>query len=46
MLKKIGTEARVDLEALLERKVMLKLFVRVDEEWAGSDASLRRLLDE
>lgn len=46
MLKKIGTAARIDLEALLERKVMLKLFVRVDEEWASSDAALKRLLDE
>jgi GTPase len=46
MLKRIGTEARVDLEGLMERKVMLKLFVRVDEEWASSDAALRRLLDE
>jgi len=46
MLKKIGMEARQDLEGLLERKVMLKLFVRVDEEWASSDAALKRLLDE
>jgi len=46
MLKKIGTEARLDLEGLMERKVMLKLFVRVDEEWASSDAALKRLLDE
>jgi GTP-binding protein Era len=46
MLKRIGTEARIDLENLMERKVMLKLFVRVDEEWASSDAALRRLLDE
>lgn len=44
MLKQIGTDARVDLEALLERKVMLRLFVRVDEDWAGSDATLRRIL--
>ena len=34
MLKRIGTEARIDLEKLMERHVMLRLFVRVDEEWA------------
>ncbi len=46
MLKRIGSAARVDLEGLLERKVMLKLFVRVTEEWASSDDALKRLLDE
>jgi GTP-binding protein Era len=36
MLKKIGTEARVDLEALLGCKVNLQLFVKVRENWRNS----------
>jgi GTP-binding protein Era len=36
MLKKIGTEALVDLEALLGCKVNLQLFVKVRENWRNS----------
>lgn len=32
-IKKIGTTARVDIEELLEKKVMLNLFVKVRENW-------------
>ena len=32
-LKKIGTEARYDIEKLLGNKVFLKLFVKVVEDW-------------
>ncbi len=32
-LKKIGTEARYDIEKLLDKKVFLKLFVKVVEDW-------------
>jgi len=32
-LKKIGTEARVDIEHLLGKKVFLQLFVKVVEDW-------------
>lgn len=32
-LKKIGTEARLELERMLERKVFLSLFVKVKPEW-------------
>lgn len=32
-LKKIGTEARVDIENLLGKKVFLQLFVKVVEDW-------------
>jgi len=46
MLKRIGTAARQELEALLERPVMLRLFVRVDEQWTQSDRLVRSLLDE
>ncbi|MBR5454775.1 MAG: GTPase Era, partial [Rikenellaceae bacterium] len=33
MLKKVGTEARKDIEKFLQKKVFLELFVKVDEGW-------------
>jgi GTPase len=40
-LKRIGTEARVELERLLDAKVFLELWVRVRSGWADDDAHLR-----
>lgn len=37
MLKKIGTEARRDIENMLECKVNLKLWVKVKKDWRDSD---------
>ena len=37
MLKKIGIEARKDIERMLECKVNLKLFVKVKSNWRDSD---------
>lgn len=37
MLKKIGTEARRDIEKLLQAKVNLNLWVKVKKEWRDSD---------
>ncbi len=42
MLKKVGTEARNDIEAFTGKKVFLQLFVRVDDNWRNSDRQLRR----
>ncbi|HJS51099.1 MAG TPA: GTPase Era [Pyrinomonadaceae bacterium] len=39
-LKKIGTEARVDIEKLLGRHVYLQLFVKVVEDWRNSSREL------
>jgi GTP-binding protein Era len=39
-LKKIGTEARVDIEHLLGRKVFLQLFVKVVEDWRNRPQDL------
>ena len=36
MLKKIGTEARQEIESLLARKVYLELFVKVQPNWRES----------
>ena len=42
MLKQIGTAARKDMEALLDRRVFLELFVKVEPDWRGS----RSFVDE
>lgn len=40
MLKKIGTESRLDMEKLFGAKVFLELFVNVRKEWTTSDKML------
>lgn len=42
MLKRVGIEARLDLEKFLEKKVFLELFVKVDPEWRDNDSKLKR----
>jgi GTPase len=42
-LKLIGAEARKDIEALLGKKVMLRLWVKVRPGWSHSAAGLRRV---
>ena len=39
-LKKIGTEARVDIERLLNKKVFLQLFVKVVADWRNRPQDL------
>lgn len=39
-LKTIGTEARVDIEKLLGKKVFLQLFVKVVEDWRNREQEL------
>lgn len=41
MLKKIGTDARKSMEMLLDRKVNLKLWVKVKKDWRDSDFLLK-----
>ena len=41
MLKRIGTLARKDLEELLQTKVFLELFVRVQKEWSENGRLLK-----
>ncbi len=40
-LKRIGTEARVELEKLLDAKVFLQLWVKVRSGWADDEARVR-----
>ncbi|HPE62077.1 MAG TPA: GTPase Era [Thiolinea sp.] len=42
-LKRIGSSARIALEAFMQRKVMLKLWVRVEEDWENSPKHLQML---
>jgi len=42
-LKKIGTQARREIEKLLGRKVYLALWVKIKEHWTGDDKALKSL---
>jgi GTPase len=43
MLKKIGTDARVDIEKLIGQKVFLKLWVKVKKGWSDNERALLSL---
>lgn len=43
MIKQIGQKAREFAEELLNGKVLLKIFVKVDKDWRNSDNSLKKL---
>lgn len=40
-LKRVGSQARRDIEAFFGKQVFLQLFVKVDKEWRSSKARLR-----
>ena len=41
-LKKVGTEARLDMEDFFQKKVFLQLVVKVDSDWRESRRELRK----
>lgn len=41
MLKKVGMEARKDMEAFFDKKVFLELFVKVEKDWRNKDKKLK-----
>ncbi len=41
-LKKIGTEARKDIETFIEKKVFLELYVKVSKNWREDEMLLKR----
>jgi GTP-binding protein Era len=41
-LKKVGTQARRDLEQFFEKKVHLELFVKVNKDWRSNANALKR----
>lgn len=42
-IKKIGIQARQDIERLIERRVMLNLWVKIKAGWSDDDRALRSL---
>lgn len=42
MLKKVGTEARLDMEDFFGKKIFLELFVKVTKDWRDKPAILKR----
>jgi len=42
-LKDIGTAARIEIEALAGKRVFLKLFVKVVEDWRNREGTLDEL---
>lgn len=41
MLKRVGTQARKDLELFLGKKVFLEIFVKVNPDWRDNETALR-----
>lgn len=41
MLKKVGTQARKDIESFFGKSVFLELFVKVEANWRNREAKLR-----
>lgn len=41
LLKKIGTEARLELEKIVEKKVFLQLEVKVEKDWRKKEKTLK-----
>jgi GTPase len=40
-LKKVGTQARKDLEAFFNKQIYLELFVKVDKDWRNNERRLK-----
>ena len=45
MLKKIGTEARTEIEVFLKAPVYLELFVKVRKGWREDDRAVREVIE-
>ncbi len=41
-LKRVGQQARIELEEFLQKKVFLQLFVKVSDDWRNNERQLRR----
>ncbi len=42
MLKRIGREARIEMEKFIGQKVYLENYVKVDKDWRSTDAKLKK----
>jgi GTP-binding protein Era len=43
MIKRVGIDARRDIEKFIGSKVFLDLYVRVDKDWRNDENKLKRL---
>ncbi|AJC90653.1 GTPase Era [Campylobacter subantarcticus] len=43
-IKRIGKEARIKIEKLAQKKVMLKLFVQLEKKWHKNEQNLKKIL--
>ena len=41
-LKRVGTQARLDIEKFLDKKVFLELYVKVNKDWRNNESQLKR----
>ncbi len=41
-LKKVGTQARIDMESFFEKKVFLQIFVKVSQDWREDKRKLKQ----
>ncbi len=41
-LKKVGTQARIEMEDFFQKKVFLRLFVKVDQDWRENKRELKK----
>ena len=41
-LKRVGAEARKDLETFFQKKIFIELYVKVNKDWRSNDKQLRR----
>lgn len=42
MIKKVGSEARLDAEEFFDKKIFLELYVKVAKEWREKDSQLKK----
>jgi GTP-binding protein Era len=42
MLKKVGTEARIDMEDFFGKKIFLEMFVKVTKDWRDKPSALKK----
>ena len=43
MIKRVGTDARRDIEKFIGQRVFLDLYVKVDKDWRDDERKLKRL---
>lgn len=42
MIKRVGTEARMDAEEFFSKKIFMELYVKVDKDWREKDGHLKK----